>query len=63
MDAIGGHALAGFQVERGPGLGHAAKGHLLDGLSGGGIHDGCNDTHDGALASDARTCPEVKTIS
>ncbi len=45
MNAVGGDEFAIFQVEAGPGLGHAAKGHFLDGLTGGRIHDGGDDTH------------------
>ena len=45
MDPVGGHEFAALQIEAGPGLGHAAKGHFLDGLAGGGIHDGGDDTH------------------
>lgn len=45
MDAIGGDEFAALEVEAGPGLGHAAEGHFLDGLAGSRIHDGGDDTH------------------
>lgn len=45
MDAIGGDEFPAPEVKAGPGLGHAAKGHFLDGLAGGRIHDGGDDTH------------------
>lgn len=45
MNPIGGDEFAALQVEAGPRLGHAAKGHFLDGLAGGRIHDGGDDTH------------------
>lgn len=58
MDAIGGHQFAALQVEAGPGFGHPPEGHFLDVLAGGRIHDGCDDSHGGAIAAVDSACPE-----
>lgn len=61
MDAIGGDEFPALQVEAGPGLGHTAKGHFLDGLAGGRIHDGGDDTHRQA-DNDGRACLSMAAV-
>lgn len=61
MNPVGGDEFATLQIEAGPGLGHAAKGHFLDGLAGGRIHDGGDDTHRQA-DTDGRACMSMVAV-
>ena len=48
MDSIGSNEFSGCEVEGYPWLGHPPKGHLLNWLARGRVHDGGDDAHCGA---------------
>lgn len=56
IDALGGDHLAIGESEAGPWFGHTVEAHLLERLTGDGVHNGCGNSHASRLAGWVGAC-------
>lgn len=56
VNTLGGDHLAVGEGEAGPWFGHAVEAHLLERLTGDGVHNGCSNSHARRLAGRVGAC-------